>query len=73
MLRTVPLDRLEGLSKPDQGLTSDQVVVRSQRFGLNLILETKRGGWWLLVRATLADPMVWFLLGTSSMFAIVGE
>ena len=73
MLRTVPLDRLEGLSKPDQGLTSDQVVVRSQRFGPNLILETERGGWWLLVRATLADPMVWFLLGTSALFAFVGE
>jgi len=73
MLRTVPLDRLEGLSGPDQGLTSEQVVGRSQRYGLNLILETEHGGWWLLVRATLADPMVWFLLGTSSLFAFVGE
>jgi Ca2+-transporting ATPase len=73
MLRTVPLDRLEGLSQPDQGLTSEQVAVRSQRFGPNLILETERGGWWLLVRATLADPMVWFLLGTSLLFAFVGE
>src|SRR5512143_1831944 len=73
MLRTVPLDRLEGLSAPDQGLTSEQVVVRSQRFGPNQILETERGGWGLLVRATLADPMVWFLLGTSVLFAFVGE
>src|SRR5512143_1943348 len=73
MLRTVPLDRLEGLSGPDQGLTSEQVATRSQRFGPNLILETERGGVWLLVRATLADPMVWFLLGTSVLFAFVGE
>ena len=73
MLRTVPFDRLEGLSEPDQGLTTDQAVERSRRFGQNLILESERGGWWALVCATLGDPMVWFLFGTSALFAFVGE
>jgi Ca2+-transporting ATPase len=30
-------------------------------------------GWQLLLRDTLRDPMLWFLLVTSSMFAIIGE
>lgn len=73
MLRPVQLDRLEGLLSPDQGLTTEQAMARSRRFGLNLILEAERGGVWMLVRATLSDPMVWFLLGTSALFAFVGE
>ncbi|HJW80638.1 MAG TPA: cation-transporting P-type ATPase [Acidiferrobacterales bacterium] len=73
MRRTIPLDRLEGLPDPDQGLTTEQVVTRAGRFGRNLILETVGGGWWLLVRATLKDPMLWFLLGTSVLFGFVGE
>src|SRR5512143_1812603 len=73
MLRTVPLDRLQGLPEADRGLTTEEAKARAQRFGLNLILEAERGGGWLLVRATLADPMVWFLLGTSVLFAFVGE
>src|SRR5512143_4136407 len=73
MLRTVPLDRLEALSAPHHAPTSHQVAVRPQPLGPNQILETERGGWGLLVRATLADPMVWFLLGTSTLFAFVGE
>ena len=66
MRRTIPLDRLEGLPAPEQGLATAQVQVRAERFGRNLILETVGGGWWLLVRETLKDPMLWFLLGTSS-------
>ena len=73
MRRTIPLDRLEGLPASDQGLMTEQVQARAARFGRNLILETVGGGWWLLVRETLKDPMLWFLLGTSSLFAFVGE
>jgi len=40
MRRTIPLDRLEGLPAPDQGLSTEQVQVRAARYGRNLILET---------------------------------
>jgi len=73
MRRTVPLDRLEGLPVQDQGLSTQQVQARAERFGRNVILETVGGGWWLLVRETLKDPMLWFLLGTSLLFGFVGE
>ena len=73
MLRTIPHDRLEGLEVPNQGLTAKQVQARSELYGRNLILETVSGGWWLLLRETLKDPMLWFLLGTSTLFGLVGE
>ncbi len=73
MRRAIPLDRLEGLPVTDQGLTTEQAQARSARYGRNLILETVAGGWWQLVRVTLKDPMLWFLLGTSSLFGFVGE
>jgi Ca2+-transporting ATPase len=73
MRRTIPHNRLEGLPGPDKGLTIAQVEARATRFGRNLILETVGGGWWLLARETLKDPMLWFLLGTSSLFGFVGE
>lgn len=73
MRRAVPLDRLEGLPALDQGLTTEQAVARAARFGRNLILETVGGGWKLLLRETLKDPMLWFLLGTSALFGFLGE
>jgi Ca2+-transporting ATPase len=73
MRRTIPIERLEGVPVLDQGLTTAQVQARAARYGRNLILETVGGGWWLLARETLKDPMLWFLLGTSMLFGFVGE
>lgn len=73
MKRSVPLDRLANIGSSTQGLLASDVESRRARYGLNRIVETTTGGWWPLVRATIRDPMLWFLFGTSVMFAIVGE
>jgi Ca2+-transporting ATPase len=73
MKRSVPLDRLANISSSTQGLLASEVESRRARYGLNRIVETTTGGWWPLVRATIRDPMLWFLFGTSVMFAFVGE
>lgn len=73
MKRSVPLDRLANLGSSTQGLLASEVESRRARYGLNRIVETTAGGWWPLVRATIRDPMLWFLFGTSVMFAFVGE
>jgi Ca2+-transporting ATPase len=70
MLRSVPLERLRGLQ---QGLASAEAAARAARYGPNLILETAEHGWMLLARETLKDPMLWFLVGTSALFALVGD
>jgi Ca2+-transporting ATPase len=71
--RSVPLERLDAERGFDVGLTTAEVAERTARFGRNEILETVGGGWWPLVRETIKDPMLWFLLGTSALFAFVGD
>ncbi len=73
MRRKVPFDRLEGLLDPDTGLTSAQAAERGRRFGSNDIIETPPGSWRELARDTLRDPMLWFLVGTSVLFAVLGD
>lgn len=73
MSRSVPLERLRGLDDSGRGLTDDEVRVRAQAYGPNLILEAAPKGWGDLARETLQDPMLWFLLGTSALFAFVGQ
>jgi Ca2+-transporting ATPase len=73
VLREAPLDRIAELPELTSGLSSAQVAERSARYGANLIVETPPSTWRALLRETLKDPMLWFLLGTSALFAFVGQ
>jgi Ca2+-transporting ATPase len=73
MLRSVPLDRFDRVSDAAEGLAADQVEARSARYGQNLIVEATSGGWIGLLQETAKDPMLWFLVATSGIFAFVGE
>ncbi len=73
MQRRIPSERLEDLRAPEQGLSESVAAARRARYGANLILETGRGGWVEVARASLRDPMLWFLLATSLLFAAVGD
>lgn len=73
MPRRLPSDRLEGLIAPETGLDSAHVAARRTRYGDNVILETVPGGWLEVARASLRDPMLWFLLATSLLFGAVGD
>ena len=67
--RTLAADRLEGLLSSDRGLTAKEVETRRERFGTNDIIEDPPSPWRRLLRDTARDPMLWFLLGTSVLFA----
>jgi Ca2+-transporting ATPase len=73
MLRPLPRSRIEGLRDPDRGLSYAEVLERRSRHGPNDIAETPPGGWLDLARETARDPMLWFLLGASLLFAVLGE
>jgi len=73
MIRNVPLDRLHGLAGSAHGLSESEAAARASTYGPNLILEAAPKGWFDLARDTLKDPMLWFLLGTSVLFAFVGQ
>jgi len=73
MRRTLPLERLEGIEGPAQGLTEPQADKRRSRYGTNQIVEAVGGGWRSVARETVKDPMLWFLLCASALFGLVGE
>ena len=73
MRRPLPLDRLQGLLPGTRGLTATEVQERRERFGLNDIVEVVGNRWRDLARDTATDPMIWFLVGTSVLYAILGE
>ena len=73
MIRSVPVDRLRGLDASGQGLSERDAAARASTYGPNRILEAAPKGWLDLARDTLKDPMLWFLLGTSALFAFVGQ
>lgn len=73
MLRLVPLNRLDDLGSLKDGLDSVRVRARQQKYGSNLIIETPATDWWDILRDTFKDPMLWFLLGTSLLFLVLGE
>ena len=73
MYRSAPLDRFHDLADMTKGLAAHEVETRSARYGENLILESTPGGWLRLLQETAKDPMLWFLLGTSGIFALVSQ
>lgn len=78
MRRSVTLDRLSIAGDAAQalapaGLTSGQAEARRSRFGRNDIVGDPPGGWPDLLRDTLRDPMLWFLLVTGALFALIGD
>ena len=67
------LHRLPRPFDPAQGLAPDMVVRQRARYGRNVILAPVSGGWRRLLKDTLRDPMLWFLLLTAVVHAALGE
>jgi Ca2+-transporting ATPase len=69
----LPADRLTvALSNPE-GLSTQSVGVQRERYGDNLIIESRRRSWKQRIKETAADPMLWFLLVTSFVYFVLGD
>jgi Ca2+-transporting ATPase len=55
-----------------QGLTSAQVQAQ-RAHGFNDIVPPQASGWRVIARDTARDPMLWFLLVTAALFALLGQ
>ena len=73
MRRPIPTDRLIELDDQQRGLSAGEVQAQRSRYGTNNLLGAAPGGWRELLRDTLKDPMLWFLIGTSALFALIGD
>lgn len=71
--RPVPRDRLAAVPGPDVGLSGSAVSSLRERFGDNDIVVSPPSTWRDLVRETAGDPMIWFLLVVSAVFAVLGD
>ncbi len=69
----LPLSRLPGPATNTRGLLDAEVATRRQRYGPNDILGEHRRTWVQLVRDTASDPMIWFLVGTSLLYFLLGQ
>ena len=72
MRRAIPIRRLGG-PLDLLGLTAAAARERRATFGPNDIVEVTRNPWQAIVRDTIRDPMIWFLVGTGSLYAALGD
>jgi len=70
--RPVPLDRLPERLARDAGLSSAQVAAQ-RSLGFNDIVLNESAGWRGVLRDSLRDPMLWFLLLTAGLFAALRQ
>jgi P-type Ca2+ transporter type 2C len=73
MRRALPIDRLNRPLDDEYGLGAVDAATRRERYGRNDIVEVARRPWWDLLRDTVSDPMIWFLAGTATLYAVLGE
>lgn len=71
--RNLPLDRVAGLLNADQGLATAQVQERIRQYGVNDVIDAPLHPWRTLILETAKDPMLWFFVATSALYAFVGE
>ncbi|MBK8160284.1 MAG: cation-transporting P-type ATPase [Rhodospirillaceae bacterium] len=72
--RPVPADRLADLQRdPALGLSEAEAADRRARFGWNDIVVAAPSTWIDLLRNTLRDPQIWFLIVVSGLFVITGD
>ena len=69
MTRTVPVERVGGMTSRGAGLDAAEVEARRQRWGTNTIVEAPSRSWIAVARDTARDPMIWFLVGTAALYA----
>ncbi len=71
--RPIPPDRIGDPRDATVGLTSAQVAERRALYGFNDVLAHGRSGWMTLLNDTARDPMLWFLVGMSVLFVVIGD
>lgn len=65
------LSRIKNSLSPDWNLDTVEINARQSQYGFNDIIENPGNRWLELVIDTAKDPMIWFLIVTSLLFAIL--
>lgn len=76
MFRALPLERIKppvAVDTSDWTLSQAEVLARREQYGNNDVIEKTKRQWLVLLRDTLLDPMIWFLVAASLLFAMLGK
>ncbi|HSK00214.1 MAG TPA: cation-transporting P-type ATPase [Kofleriaceae bacterium] len=73
MKQPLPADRVRDLAGSGRGLAAAEIAERRGRHGANDIVETVGSPAAELVRETARDPMIWFLVGTAALYALLAQ
>lgn len=73
MRRALPTARLPEAWLSKLGLAAAEADARRRRYGANDIVEAPPSALWGVARDAAKDPMLWFLAGTSALYAAVGQ
>lgn len=73
MKKNISLEGLKDLKLNANGLTQIEIEAQRKLFGLNEIMEVSQNQWFELIKDTLTDPMIWFLLIIGSAFLFLGN
>lgn len=69
----ISFENLKGLNKSTSGLLDSEVQSQNVRFGWNEIVDIHSNLWYGLIKETMKDPMIWFLILVGSIFIFVGQ
>lgn len=73
MQHRLPPERLDLISLGSDGLGEAMVAAARLRYGSNDLLGRPVADWRAVASNTARDPMLWFLLGTALLFALLGD
>src|SRR5207237_1986586 len=71
MHRPLPLSRIHSSIASDWSLNAIDVESRRIQYGQNDILESTQNRWLTIAKDTASDTMIWFLIVTSFLFALL--
>lgn len=66
-------ERVAGMAISIRELSSIEAVYRRATFGPNDIVAPVSNGWRDVLRETMRDPMIGFLIGTAILYAVLGD
>ena len=73
MRRKIAWSRIKDSTSTEWSLDNEDVIRRRNQYGLNDIAGIKVNVWYELIINTMTDPMIWFLLITSILFACLNN
>lgn len=73
MKHPLQLERVRGAVHADRGLSTPELDDRRRRYGANDVVEATGHPAAELARETARDPMIWFLVGTAALYALLGQ